>query len=202
MTGDAVEQQRAGATKAMTGVATFRRRRTVASVRPLGATEAAPVAQAVMIRRPKILPASATVGEVRAQLRDDHVHMVLLVSASAHDVTPDHGHRHLAGTLVRGDVPKNLADDEPALLHAILADRTVHPDARVSEVRHRLARGGERRLAVVDDDGDLVGLLCLKRHGRGFCNDENVHAHAAANAQPHFVQPEAASGDRPQQHRS
>jgi CBS-domain-containing membrane protein len=175
------------------GFATFRRRRTVALVRALGTTEVASLVQAVMIRSPKVLPASATVGEVRAQLRDDHVHMVLLVSSSAYGVTADDGHRRLTGTLVRDDVPPTLADEEPALPHASLTDRTVHPDAHASDVQHRLALGGERRLAVVDADGDLVGLLCLKRHGRGFCADENVHARAAENVNPHVVPTDAAT---------
>jgi hypothetical protein len=33
---------------------------------------------------------------------------------------------------------------------------------------------GRRRLAVTSDDGTLVGLLCLKASGNGFCSDGDV----------------------------
>jgi hypothetical protein len=35
---------------------------------------------------------------------------------------------------------------------------------------------GLRRLAVVDGQGSLLGLLCLKRHLGGFCSDADVAA--------------------------
>jgi hypothetical protein len=38
------------------------------------------------------------------------------------------------------------------------------------------------RLAVVDDDGVLTGLLCLKRKLTGFCTDADVAARAAERA--------------------
>ncbi len=38
-----------------------------------------------------------------------------------------------------------------------------------------LARG-RRRLAVVDERGALLGLLCLKRRLTGFCSDADVAA--------------------------
>jgi hypothetical protein len=38
--------------------------------------------------------------------------------------------------------------------------------------------GGQRRRAVVDDEGRLLGLLCLKASGRGFCADADVAARA------------------------
>jgi len=43
-----------------------------------------------------------------------------------------------------------------------------------------MSRTGRRRLAVVDDGGVLVGLLCLKRTGRGFCSDLDVASRAAS----------------------
>ena len=37
-----------------------------------------------------------------------------------------------------------------------------------------MTRGSRRRVAVVDDRGLLVGLVCLKRHGNGFCSIEDI----------------------------
>jgi hypothetical protein len=39
-----------------------------------------------------------------------------------------------------------------------------------------MRRAGRRRLAVTSEDGRLLGLLCLKASGRGFCSDEDVAA--------------------------
>ncbi|MDP3966681.1 MAG: hypothetical protein Q8Q02_00245 [Nocardioides sp.] len=36
----------------------------------------------------------------------------------------------------------------------------------------------QRRLAVVDDDGLLVGLVCLKARGTGFCSNADVTTRA------------------------
>ncbi len=45
----------------------------------------------------------------------------------------------------------------------------------------RLIHRGLRRLAVVDDNGLLMGLLCLKRKLTGFCSDADVAARGAGN---------------------
>jgi hypothetical protein len=39
-----------------------------------------------------------------------------------------------------------------------------------------MVRSGRRRIAVVEPDGTLVGLLCLKQSGSGFCTDAGVAA--------------------------
>lgn len=121
----------------------------------------------VMIRHPKVLAPDATVREVRAVLRDDHVHMVLLVSDGL-----------LHGTLVREDLMAAPGGDR-ALELSRLVGRTVGPDAPAELVRQRLVGGGLRRLAVVDRQGRLLGLLCLKRRQTGFCGDADVAARAA-----------------------
>lgn len=116
-----------------------------------------------MIRRPKTLPASATAGEVRAALGDDHVHMVLLADG-----------RRLRGIIVREDLPQHLTGGEPALPFAALEGRTISSDADLEAARRTLVERGDRRLAVVDDTGALAGLLCLKRHGNGFCSEADI----------------------------
>lgn len=119
-----------------------------------------------MITAPQTMTVAATVGEVRTAFLDDHVHLVLLVEEGI-----------LLGTLVRDDLPADAPDGDPALTLAVLARRTVPPSAPAADARRVLMTRGERRLAVVDDDGALLGLLCLKQHGRGFCTDLEVDSH-------------------------
>ena len=130
-----------------------------------------PTVAEVMVRDPKVLPVDAAVGHVRALLEDDHVHMVLLT----------HG-RLLRGTVVRGDVPDTATDVQKAICFAHLRGRTVPATAPADAVLPWLAARQQRRLAVVDDGGLLVGLLCLKARGTGFCSDADVAARAASGA--------------------
>ena len=122
----------------------------------------------VMVRLPKTLPAGTSIAEVRACFADDHVHMLLLSESG-----------HLVGTLVRDDVRADLDGTDLALPHSRMTGRTVHADVPAEAVRKRLLARGQRRLAVVDDDGALLGLLCLKRRRTAFCSDADVAARAA-----------------------
>jgi hypothetical protein len=63
----------------------------------------------------------------------------------------------------------------PADQHGHWGDRST--GLQVATWAGMVARG-RRRLAVVDDRGLLVGLLCLKRSGRGFCSAADVAARA------------------------
>lgn len=129
--------------------------------RPAGRT----VADA-MVRHPKTLPSVASVDEALAAFDDDHVHLLLLVDGS-----------RLVGTLTRGDLPSVAgAVVGHACAFATLAGRTVAPTAHVEQAMAEMAAAGVRRLAVVDDEDCLLGLLCLKRRGDGFCSDEDVAA--------------------------
>jgi hypothetical protein len=58
----------------------------------------------------------------------------------------------------------------------------TRPDVDVEEVRLAMLAARHRRLAVVGAEGELLGLLCLKRSGSGFCSDEDVAARAADQA--------------------
>ena len=49
-------------------------------------------------------------------------------------------------------------------------------------VQELLIERGLRRLAVVDRDGTLLGLMCLKRTRTGFCSDEDVASRAQSRA--------------------
>jgi CBS-domain-containing membrane protein len=124
-----------------------------------------------MLRAPKTLPAHASVGDVRALLLDDHVHMALLVSGG-----------RLVGTVTRADLEATDAPDPaaPAVSISRVEGRTVGPLDSLETARSHLVATGQRRLVVVDRAGTLLGLLCLKRTGDGFCSDRDVASRAAA----------------------
>lgn len=118
---------------------------------------------AAVLRRPKTLPATASVGDVR-RLLGDHVHAALLVDGP-----------RLAGVVVRDDL-EGAGDDEPALALGALAGRTVRSGTPLAAAQAALQASGQRRVAVVDAEGALVGLLCRKRKGDGWCTDAGVAA--------------------------
>jgi CBS-domain-containing membrane protein len=117
----------------------------------------------VMIARPDVHGATATVGELRAFFADDHVHMALLVDAGT-----------LVGVVESSDLPASLDDGVPARSVSILAGRTIGPEAPAADAITRMKREGRRRLAVTDGRSRLLGLLCLKASGCGFCSAQDV----------------------------
>ncbi|ATY11913.1 CBS domain-containing protein [Amycolatopsis sp. AA4] len=127
---------------------------------------ASTVAEA-MLRAPKVLDASATVGEVRALFADDHVHAALVVARGT-----------LLSVVERPDLD-GLPDALPASEAGRLTGRVAAPEADLHATWRGMSR---RRLAVVDESGRLLGLLCLKRSGRGFCSDADVAARAQDRA--------------------
>lgn len=116
-----------------------------------------------VLRRPKTLPAGASVIDVR-RLLGDHVHAALLVDGT-----------RLVGVVVRDDL-EGAADQDAALPLSRLEERAVLTGTPLADAQALLARAGLRRVAVVDAAGDLVGLLCRKRRGDGFCTDAGVAA--------------------------
>ncbi len=119
----------------------------------------------VVVRLPKTMSVDTPVRDARAALRDDHVHMLLLT---------DRG--RLRGTLTRGDLPDHADDMATALPYAVIEGRTVGSDLPAEKARLLMISLGQRRLVVVDDQGALLGLLCLKRKLAGFCSDADVKA--------------------------
>ncbi|WIY02967.1 CBS domain-containing protein [Amycolatopsis mongoliensis] len=120
----------------------------------------------VVVRLPKTLPVDTSVAQARGCFADDHVQLLLLVESG-----------RLLGTLVRDDLAE--AAGGPALAHSHMAGRTIPADVSATDARRLMLSRGQRRLAVVDDDGVLLGLLCLKRRLTGFCGDADVAARAA-----------------------
>lgn len=134
---------------------------------PLGVQSVADVA----VRFPKTMGPETTVADARAAFDDDHVHMLLLTD-----------HDRLLGTVVPSDLPGPEQDDVLALGIAALEGRTVSRHLPAETARRLLLGTGQRRLAVVDDGGGLLGLLCLKRRLTGFCSDADIAARAANSA--------------------
>jgi CBS domain-containing protein len=116
-----------------------------------------------MLTRPTLHGSSATVGELRAFFRDDHVHMALLVDGA-----------RLVAAVERADLARELTDAMPARRVARLAGRAVSADALLADVLESMRSHGRRRVAVTGADGALLGLLCLKATGLGFCSDGDV----------------------------
>jgi CBS domain-containing protein len=117
----------------------------------------------VTVTCPTLHSGDATVGELRAFFLDDHVHMALLVDG-----------RRLVGAVERADLGRDLPDDLPARFAGSLQGRVVSPDTPARSALAVMRAAGRRRLAAVDREGNLLGLLCLKALGNGFCSDEGV----------------------------
>jgi CBS domain-containing protein len=126
-----------------------------------------------MLPTPTIHPPSAPVADIRALLVDDHVHMALIVERA-----------RLVATVEWDDLPPPDLDRALARSIGVLAGRTVRPGARLHEVAALMRRRARRRLAVVDARGDLLGLLCLKASGNGFCSADDVRERRAGPDHP------------------
>jgi CBS domain-containing protein len=124
----------------------------------------------VMVSRPKFLPATATLADVRAAFADDHVHLALLVGDG--DV--------LRSTVTRGDLElaaaRGVPDNGSAAEVGAVEGRTIDAGTDAEFALRMLTGATERRRAVIDDQNRLLGLLCVKRSGKGFCGDSDVEA--------------------------
>lgn len=118
------------------------------------------------VRRPKTSGPSATVADIRDLFQDDHVHAALIVA--------DNG--RLMSVIERTDLEAACGATAPAWCFGRLEGRVIHPHADLEHTWQAMRSQGRRRLALIDDDGQVLGLLCLKRTGLGFCTDDDVCA--------------------------
>jgi hypothetical protein len=132
-------------------------------------TPAGTAVTTAMIRSPKVCGTGTTVGQARDHLLDDHVHALLIVV--------DGG--VLVAVVERTDLAGEPAH-HPVWPLGRLTGRVVGVGADLAAVTQQMAAQDRRRVAVVDDRGRLLGLLCRKRSGQGFCSDAGVEARAAA----------------------
>lgn len=119
------------------------------------------------LRTPRVHQADTSVGAARAFFTDGHVHALLLVSDGV-----------LVAVVERDDLV-GVPDGARARSVGSLAGRVTAPGDDLETTRLAMAAREQRRLAVVDSEGLLLGLLCLKRHGGGFCSAADVAAREA-----------------------
>lgn len=126
-----------------------------------------------MIRAPKECGPATTAGALR------HLHAALIVRGGTLITVIEPAD---LDDMTGGDV--SITDDVLAAGPGRLHDRTVLGSTPLRRVHRQMIETDQRRLAVVDDNGRLTGLLCLKRSRDGFCSDKEVNnrARAAANA--------------------
>lgn len=119
-----------------------------------------------MLRHPSVHPAELTVGEARSLFATSAKLRVLLIVADG----------RLVSTVVREDISASADPASRVADAGTLAGRCVAADASLEATFDTMVRDGRRRLAVVEPDGRLLGLLCLKQSHSGFCTDEGVAA--------------------------
>jgi CBS domain-containing protein len=122
-----------------------------------------------MIQAPKTSGPEATVRDMKALFENDKVHAVLIVDGDV-----------LLAVVERSDLDQSTSDEASALSVGRLSGRVVAGDHSLQAAHRWMTGSGRRRLAVVDDGGRLVGLLCLKRDGRGFCSSADLQSRADA----------------------
>jgi hypothetical protein len=132
-----------------------------------------PRAADAMITCPTTHDIGASPDEIARFFEDDHVHLALIVAPTGVLVT----------TITRADLSAGQAGSGTAITaYGTLAGRTVSPADDLDRVTARLTQTGQRRAAVIDAAGRLLGLLCLKRTGVGYCSDVDIRQRREATA--------------------
>lgn len=124
-----------------------------------------------MIRDPKLCSPAVTVAEIHDLFQDSHVHAALITEGS-----------RLICVIERSDVVRAARSDRGARPYGQLAGRTVTASTSLQSAFDRLRASGRRRIAVVDERGTLLGLLCLKASSSGFCSARDVQARVLERA--------------------
>jgi hypothetical protein len=109
-----------------------------------------------MLRNPKTLATDASVANVREQLANPKVQMVILTEG-----------RTFRGAVTA--VPDEAAPTEFALSYIDANPETIPPRASAQEAFERASASPGRRVIVLDEDNTLLGLLCLNPSRTGFC---------------------------------
>jgi CBS domain-containing protein len=110
----------------------------------------------VMLREPKTVPWDATVAEVRDILANPSLELLLLAE----------------GKTFRGaiaEIPEDAAPDSLARDFAEPTAETISPTESAAVAFEVTARNPRRRVVVVDDEGTLLGLVCVDRARTRFC---------------------------------
>ena len=110
----------------------------------------------VMLRDPKTVPWDATVAEVRAILAKPSVELLLLAEG-----------QRFRGAIAH--VPDDADPQAPARDFADVSPETISPTETAAVAFEMTARNPQRRVVVLDDDGTLLGLVCVDRTLTRFC---------------------------------
>lgn len=122
-----------------------------------------PTVADAMLTSPARTGRADSAADARRLLDSEHRHVALVVDERGVLLT----------VVARGDVV-GVSDDAAASGLGRLDGRVVSPGDDLEVTRATMLAQARRRLAVVDDTGRLLGLLCLKSHGQGFCTAETV----------------------------
>jgi CBS-domain-containing membrane protein len=115
-------------------------------------------AAAIMHRRMSAMPASATVGEVRAYFAE---------SSSRQLAVFTEGDRYV-GSLGASALPADADVDRPAAEFSARG-KSVSPSASADEARDLALAEPSKRLPVVDEDGRLCGIVAIDTTLTRFC---------------------------------
>lgn len=140
-----------------------------------------------MIHAPKVCGLATSLAQLHELFRDDHIHAALIVE-----------HGALQAVVERTDLDPRAPLDSPAHAVGYLTGRVTPPDADLAATWETMRAFGRRRLAVIDRDRRLLGLLCLKRNERGFCADTDVRARSeesSSNSQLRIVKEKRQGND-------
>jgi CBS-domain-containing membrane protein len=111
----------------------------------------------LMHRRITTLPASATVGELRAYFAQSTSHKLALLVE---------GERYVGS--LEPPALQGAPDADAAARFSALTD-TVAPDVPADVARDRALAMASSRLPVVDEAGVLVGIIAINHRRDGFC---------------------------------
>jgi CBS domain-containing protein len=110
----------------------------------------------LMLRDPKTLSVEASVGEARELLANPKVQMVLLADGQAFKGAVTH-------------IPAEASARDRAVNYVDPDAEVISPQASDDEAFERAAANPTRRLIVLDEADNLLGLLCLNKNRTGFC---------------------------------
>ena len=115
-------------------------------------------ATAIMHQRMSSLPASVTVGEVRAYFAESSSRQLAVLTD---------GDRYV-GSLGASALPE-AADDAALAAQFAARGTTVPPTAPADKARDLALAEPSKRLAVVDDEGRLLGIVAIDTTLTRFC---------------------------------
>ena len=110
----------------------------------------------LMLRDPKTLTVEASVGEARELLANPKVQMVLLADGRAFKGAVTH-------------IPADASPRDRAVNYVDTDADVISPEASEDEAFERAAANPHRRVIVLDEADNLLGLLCLNQSRTGFC---------------------------------